>query len=381
MKAEKEGKMRAKAPNKALNAKPKKELPKAFYDLRDIIFHLVNLPDDEPENLEYEIEISQYKDKLGLQDGKNAYTKIRRLGKQALESSPVLDMYFKDGGWSSFHVFQEINWQPNKSGIMTVLLTKRFKEVLINEKNGMTFYNISETLPMKSKYSKIMYPRLIGRMNQKKIEFKASGSLQGEYFNFYETVENFREVVGMPENYRIDKIKEVCKKIIKDIEECTGYKAEVYYNLAHINGATKHKTTHIAWKLKKKSGDIIDSDFEVISDHEKEIPGQISIDDLQMIAQVKEITESKLDDNSILSIVNNAKRHARELALVTDICKRCMETPGIKNLGGAINAAVTRGGFSPNVETEKNKAADTQFNNFHQRDYDYADLEKKLRNK
>ena len=370
---------KAKAPNKTLEARFNGRMTKGFTDLRDIVLSVVNQPDDVPENLHYDIYISDYKDKFGLKFDDNVYKKIRNEVTRQMRDDSLLSGFDEDGDPMVFFPFQRISWKAN--GLMHVVLGEDFKKILVG-KGAKTFYSIGDTLQMKSKYSKIMYPRLLEHINQQKIEFKARGSLNGQYYTFYEPIEQFRSICGVPKSYKISHIKDLCETIIAEIEENTDYKAKVFYNSARTPDAKKPVVTHIAWNIAKKPMDeehVIDADPEsyevetVIPDNQ--IQGQMDWGKAMTAQEIMTITG--LSDKSVQTIMAQADKRGMDSSTLLGICKESMSKPGIDNLAGYIVEAIKRGGFdTPQGTQERTK---TRFENFKQRTYDYGVLEEILR--
>lgn len=370
-KTEKEKAPKAKAPNQTLEARFNGKLTKGFTDLRDIVLSVVNQPDDDPKNLHYDIWLTDYKEKFGMKFDNNVYKKIQAEVTRQMRYDTLLSGFDEDGDPMIFFPFQRISWKGN--GLIHVVLGEDFKRILVEKGNPMTYYSIAYTLPMKSKYSKVMFPRLFEHIRQNPMEFKSRGDLKGKWFTYYEPVDQFREICGIPESYQTVHLKKVCETILADIEEFTDYKAEVFFNTSQIPTSRKPAITHIAWNLKRKDGDIIDSVATRVPEP-NEIPNQIKMEYYALMEEIRSITKNRLDDSSMMAIINNADRHEISNGRLKGICAFAIEKPNVDDLGAYINGIINNGGL-PKV------AAGSKFNDFEQRNYDFSELEKQLLNK
>lgn len=359
-KTEKAKAPKAKAPRGTLEATFNGKLTKGFTDLRDIVLSVVNRPDDDPKNLHYDIYLTDYKDKFGMKFDRNVYQKIQAEVTRQMRYDTLLSGFDEDGDPMIFFPFQRISWKGN--GLIHVVLGEDFKRLLVEKKDPMTYYSIAYTLPMKSKYSKIMFPRLMEHIRRNRIEFKSRGDLRGQFFTYFEPVEQFREVCGIPQSYKVSHVKDTCKTIVEDIEENTDYMAEVFYNTAQVPTSKKPVITHIAWNLTRKSGEVIDgADYEV-QPEEEQVPDQISLEDYPLQDEIRKITGA--DEKSAMSIISNARRKGLENSRILEICREVMKKPNIDNPAAYINWVINGGRLS-----DQGTEAKTKFNGFNQRTY------------
>ena len=360
---------KAKAPRGTLEATFNGKLTKGFTDLRDIVLSVVNKPDDDPKNLHYDIFLTDYKDKFGMKFDRNVYQKIQAEVTRQMRYDTLLNGFDEDGDPMIFFPFQRISWKGN--GLIHVVLGEDFKRLLVEKKDPMTYYSIAYTLPMKSKYSKIMFPRLMEHIRRNRLEFKSRGDLQGQFFTYFEPVEQFRKVCGIPVSYKVSHIKDTCRVIVEDIEENTDYTVEVFYNTAQVPTSKKPVVTHICWNLKRKNGEVIEgADYEVIPEP-GQVPDQISLEDYPTQKRIQEIVQ--VDEKSAMSIITNGKRKGLESSRIIEICKEVAKKNNVENPAAYVNWVIN-GGQSSNSD-----AASTRFNNFDQRSYDYDEIKKKLR--
>lgn len=379
-KTEKEKAPKAKAPDKTLEARFNGKLTKGFTDLRDIVLSVVNRPDDDPENLDYDIYLPDYKDKFGMKFDRHVYQKIQSEVRRQMKYDTLLTTISERGNEVDFFPFQEVEWCGN--GMIHVVLGRRFKKILSEKGNPYTVYSIAYTLPMKSKYSKVMFPRLMEHQWQSRMRFNCRGDQKDNSFTYFETLEQFREICGIPKSYQVVHIKNVCNTIIEDIAEYTDYTAEVFFNSAQVPGSTSKKpmVTHICWNLKRKSDqEIIDGvEYELVFDDDQ-LPGQINIEDYALRDEIQKIIGA--DENSIMAIINNARRKGVEQSRVLQICRDVMKKPNVENPAAYVNWRINGGQLS-----DQGGAVNTRFNDFEQRDYSSGeeehtmnDIMKKLR--
>lgn len=361
-KTEKEKAPRAKAPDKTLEARFNGKLTKGFTDLRDIVLSVVNRPDDDPENLDYDIFLPDYKEKFGMKFDRNVYQKIQSEVRRQMKYDTLLTTISERGNEVDFFPFQEIEWCGN--GMIHVVLGRRFKKILAEKGNPYTIYSIAYTLPMKSKYSKVMFPRLMEHLWQSRMRFNYRGDQRDNSFTYFETINQFREICGIPESYNTAKVKQVCATIVNDIADYTDYTAEVFFNSAQVPGSTSKKpmVTHVCWNLIRKSGEVIDgADYEVQPEQDQ-IPDQISLDDYPVQDEIRKITGA--DEKSAMSIISNARRKGIENSRILEICREVMKKPNVENPAAYINWVINGGRLS-----DQGTEAKTKFNGFNQRTY------------
>lgn len=360
-KTDKEKAPRAKAPDKTLEAKFNGKLTKGFTDLRDIVLSVVNRPDDDPDNLDYDIYLPDYKDKFGMKFDRNVYQKIQSEVRRQMKYDTLLTTISERGNEVDFFPFQEVEWCGN--GNVHVVLGRRFKKILTEKGNPYTIYSIAYTLPMKSKYSKVMFPRLMEHMwHGQRIRFNYRGDQKDNSFTYFETIEQFREICGIPKSYQVVHIKNVCKTIIEDIEECSDYTAEVFFNSAQVPGSTSKKpmVTHVCWNMKRKDGDVIDGvEYEVQPDQDQ-VPDQISLEDYPLQSEIQKIL--KCDDKSAMSVISNGKRKGMDSSQILYICREVMKKPNVENPAAYVNGVI-------NNKWSLSGSAGGNFSKFQQRDY------------
>lgn len=204
-----------------------------------------------------------------------------------------LSVQLVDGRSADFVVFQRADY-ISKEGKIIVKVGEDFKAALVEFKhqNGKKVYLDSvSVIQMDSKYTKKYYPILLERIHRNEKDrmiFAAAGSLKNQEFDRIEPLDRFRELLCIPESYKIDHIKDICNTIEQEINAFTTYKAKAYYNI--VPGGRYGKVTHICWimeednKASEKGTDATDSDDD--------IPGQITI--MDEVSAVKTKTESRI---------------------------------------------------------------------------------------
>lgn len=233
-------------------------MSRSFLDLLDVSLNQVVLNGDDPERLDYKFSIEDYADKFGLAFNKNAFKKLRLASKDALKKDNLLSIRMEDSREMDFVVFQSILYNPEENSI-TVKFGEEFKRLLcemLKMRGLKILYSLPDTLQMDSEYTKKMYPILLERVHKTaddRMIFSAKGTLKGEAFDRIDVFDNFKELLKIPSSYKTSNIKDMCNCIVQEIQRCTPYTAEVFYNEAAI-GRGRPKVTHICWRIEPKEG-------------------------------------------------------------------------------------------------------------------------------
>lgn len=363
-------------PNSIAESKDKK-MSKAYLDILHIVLHqIANNDDEDPNNLDYDFNVSEYRKKYELSN--DTYRKMKRQVRYTMKNDSLMSIRLKDGSISDFFPFQEVIYNEGK-GSIHIVLSRRFKfiiEELLKEKGRKVYYALPDTLQMKSAYAKKMYPILLEYFGKPMI-FTGSGSLNGKSFDRIDTIENFKEMLSMPKSYVIKNIKDTCHTIVSEIEEYTPYVVNVFFNQISGRGRYGGKTTHVCWTISKKKTN--------------SIPGQIEFEDTtgfdEIVMDMQETT-SHSDIDYVVDLIDsynlgigskstiNIAKKAYELNRNEKYIREAIEiakSQKCNNLGGKIMKFIIDG-YADSVKREKK----TGFYNFESRKYDYDDLEKKL---
>lgn len=381
---------RAKQPNDIVNVNLHPTVTKTFLDILDMVSAAVNQEDDDPDQLVYSLSLNSVKEFKTYNSDKNFFAKIRNEGSKDILHCPYnfFEVDTDEGEHIESVYISGFRWKDDDiKNNVDVVLALDYKN-LLNATKGMTYFNPIETIAMSSKYARSMYLRLLKQINMSKMKFSAKGSLRGKQFTYYEPIEQFREKLGIPATYKFSNIKKACDIIVKEIGINTGYNAEVFYNLAKLPACNRPKVTHIAWLMEKKQIEIVEPEDYRVEEPGKD-PEQLDVMEMLLSADIMKIT--KLDNISAMSIAHNATLHAVPKDKVIATCSYAMNQT-VDNLGGYINALISRGGFSPDMandpqserkQRKKGNPARTKFNSFDQREYSsdqLKDLENKLFN-
>lgn len=90
------------------------------------------------------------------------------------------------------------------------------------------------------------------------MSFKAEGSLKGQSFTTIISIDSLREKLNLPKSYTVSDIRNLCDKVVSDVNAYTRYKLSVESNYAHSKDFSK-KITHICFLAKEGSTETDDS--------------------------------------------------------------------------------------------------------------------------
>lgn len=332
-------------------------------DLLDITIHsIIKKPYDDPEQLEYYITASDYTEKFGFNETRNAYRKLKELTYDVMYKQKVVAIYI-DGHIDQFFIFQEAEYYQDEM-MVRVMFSQRFKKLLVDEfkrKGKKIYYELPQTLRMKSEYSKRFYPILLERTHKTindRMTFSAKGTLKGKKYDRIDRIENFREQLHIPSSYKVSRLKDICQRIVDDVNNLTPYMVSVEYNELAI-GRGRPATTHICWKIEKK---------KISKKTEYDIDGYKKI--IKSIFMKRGID---ISDKEVIGIANDAIKNG---VGIEDISERINYAIDRKNNVDSV-VAYARGlmrKYTPPKATKKH----LDFNDFDQRDFDYDALEREL---
>lgn len=222
---------------------------KDFLDLLHITLSVMAERNDcDPNILDYTFSVTDYKDCLGLTNSKDAYHKIKDMTMSALADCALA--YPTDKGFIAYNAFQAVEYNDQK-GQVCISLSQHFKKNLLElmaEKGKKVYFELSDTLSMKSMYSKKVYPVLL-EFKDKTITFNGKGDQQGKSFTRIFSLDEFRTLTNLPESYGVDRLRSVCQGIKNDIDSCTKYSCSFTLNLAKEGRGRYGKLTHICFNL------------------------------------------------------------------------------------------------------------------------------------
>ena len=355
-------------PNSIAEAKGRK-MSKAFLDTLYITLNLVASEENvHPDNLDYEFCVTDYKEKFGLQFDKNVYKKLRKAIRDTMRNDSLLTIINEQGNEVDFFPFQEIEYDANELKIH-IVLGRRFKKIitdLLESKGKKVYFSLTDTLRMKSEYTKKMYPILLEYIG-KPMTFTGSGSLQGKRFDRIDTIENFKELLCIPKSYVIKNIKDTCTMIQAEIEAYTPYRVEVYYNQIAGRGRYGGKTTHICWTIRQKEK-VKEVKEDIKTEKQKKIPVELPpTEDESWLMGL-----TNLDRISCSIILRTAEEYGRTKEYITEACEVATNS-NANDLGKLLTSFMKKGYSKP----KKNNASNN-FHNFSQREYDYDELERRL---
>lgn len=203
-------------------------------DVFDMLLSYVNKDDDDPNNLLYTLVIDDFKDKFNLRYAENAYRKVRD-GVAKLKGKTI-DIWSDDGErFDSFVLFQSIHWNDKKGSII-VKVGEDIKKILNAQKQSITYYEVRYTLPMSSRYSKLLY-----------VMFKEWLKTGVRYDN----VSMLRDKLHVPSSYSYGMFKKrVLETAVKEINSTTDIVVSYIEKRQKVRGG--QKVTELAFQINKK---------------------------------------------------------------------------------------------------------------------------------
>lgn len=224
---------------------------KAFLDTFHAALAQVAQSDDIPELLEYEWDAKQYKNMYGLKYTDNIYKKMANDADNCFKNDTIFIGDYKKG--EEIHVFSRVHYD-GQAGKISIRFSNEFKTLLvqsIEQKGKKVYFSLPDTLRMGSMYSKRMYPILLEYIGHP-IVFTGEGSLKGQKFDRIDSIQNFRDILSLPDSYNIARIKTICKTIVDEVQEFTPYEASVSYNALARGQGRYPSVTHVCWNIHKK---------------------------------------------------------------------------------------------------------------------------------
>lgn len=315
---------------------------KAFFDVFDMILSKARLEkNEELGNLEYTFKLSEYVPMFDLEHERNSYRKMFSYFKKAFDENPQFQVK-KDGKIRLFRVLRYVDFYDksnlSEDRVLKVTVDEEFKEIYKEyrlQKGEKIIYELPDTLRMSSAYSKKMYPLLLERIHQvdgDRMKFSGEGTLHGEEFDRIDSLENLKSLLSFPDSYAPGNIKVMCGVIIDEIESCTPYHAECYFNRAK-KGVGAPALTHVCWKIEKKPAEKAENTpsveaVKIVPDEqnpaeirpdrdeiEKWFEGLNGKEGLNMTVVVESVLKNKRDEE----FVRGACKEANRLHTINDI--------------------------------------------------------------
>lgn len=312
-------------------------------DTLDLILALVNRDDDDPDKLEYELNVEECAARYKLKYGYNAVRKVKANIVDA-KSFRVIELYNEDKSYTKMAMYQKVTISADGKVIL-IKLGEDFKKMLVSMKNdgmgSITYYDIKYTLAMHSQYSKRLYPMLI--------QFKKTGAR-------YDSVDELRMKLGVPESYNWNKFQlYVLDKAVEEINVLSNITVSYETKKQAVRGG--EKITGLTWHIEPKIT------LKVVPDPSLEA----------MAETIKKLVANKyeLPDENAMQIAKDANKYGLDKVAVTRRVQLVLLNQNIKNPVGYLRFAMTPE-FMESVK-EKNS-----FNNYSQRDYDWDAFEKEL---
>lgn len=203
-------------------------------DVFDMLLSYINKDDDDPDNLIYMLVIDDFKNKFGLKYAENVYKKVKD-GVAKLKGKTI-DIWSDDGKkFDSFVLFQSIHWNDKKGRIL-VKVGEDIKKLLVAQKQSITYYEVRYTLPMNSRYSKLLYVMFK--------EWLKTGVR-------YDEVLVLRDKLQVPVSYTYGMFKKrVLELALKEINKTTDISVSYEERKKNVRGG--QKVTGLVFKIKKK---------------------------------------------------------------------------------------------------------------------------------
>jgi len=206
-------------------------------DTLDMVLCQICKNEDASDQLTYEINMDEYKDKFGYTYSYNVYKKLK---KNFVDTgAKTIQIWRGKNNFISFVLFQSVECDFENKKII-VKLSEEFKKELVKLKDsrdgGNTYYSIADTLMFKSQYTKRLYTMLL--------EWEKSGKR-------FDVFSELCDKLCIPKSYNNTMIKKrVFDAAVKEINELTDYKVSyIIKTEEHCGGA---KATSIEWVIKKK---------------------------------------------------------------------------------------------------------------------------------
>lgn len=319
------------------------------YDLsleeQKIILTLASMvqPTDE-EFKPYKFRINDFMELLGV-DTKTKYTEIPKITKELMKK--VFEIHEGDTliqtAWLSSATYKK------GSGIVELEFSPKLKPYMLHLKEKFTQYKLANILSMKSKYSPRMYEFL------KCNEFKNQNYMEIE-------VDELRKLLKVENIYTLyaDFKRKIILKTQKELKKIS----DISFEFEELK--TGRKVTAIKFHIKSKNKQNTKSIAEAPKQTKKE--NEELIQNISFVLKSWELTHQEV--KKILEVANwDIEVINDKYQLVSDYAAKNTVENYFKIMIKAIKE---------DWKPSNNQGSKDSFNDYEQREYDYAELEKKL---
>ena len=308
-------------------------------DILHICLFLLTLdnPGDE-KNLIYEFSPDDFSELVGLKYRKDGFSKLKNdsilfFSKGINLSFPTID---ENGNAQIIWLFEYVKFKDADRTI-EVKYTEEGKKFLVDElkqRGRKIYFLLTDTLSMKSGYSKKLYPILLENIHRNTIKPNLPGGTvdRNEEFSSIFRLEDFQKMMQFPPGYyRVSSLKRICDNISEEITSHTPYDCTVTYN--HKKYARGQKLTHVCWLLKPKN-------IPAKNDNSSNINSGSSSQDEEHLKWWMDLTH--LDRYSAVINLQQAKKYRRDKAFLEKAYEKCLED-GADDLGRLLTYLIKNG--------------------------------------
>lgn len=332
-------------------------------DIMDIAFGMI---DDQVDKKEYSIRVADVKEYYNIEDKSHAY----RFLKQAVESLEGKGFKLKkDEDTSIFYPwFSKITYvraKDEENSHIDFKMDDDLKRMIVESRRG-AYYSIRYAINLSNKYAKRLYYLFQDRKNWN----LKNPDLETGVFTI--AIEELLRMLDCPKSYKYTDFK---RYVIKPSMEQINGSTDIYFEYEENRGKLKSGqkgvlslTFHVT-QLNPNSKVVADASFyEITSQH-------------------VEIRKRGYQDAEVRDILSMAKKHGRDDHFIQEALDIVEHTKCDSRVGLA--CYFMKNGYnklSSGCQNEKDsmhKTAEpvTAYKGFHQREYDYDELEKNLLNR
>ena len=328
-----------------------------------------------PENKSYKIAPTDFLKLAKYENPKSLYRTFQKGTKKLQDRHLIFDELGPDGKddivvpW--FNVLRYHNGNDENPAFIEFVPSDFFKDLALCSQLVYGAYGALEvTTQLRGKYTIAMYWYLENRKN-----YRAYPSATPGVFSL--SLEEMKHQFSIPESYRrVDierRVLEPAKESINSVPEC---------DFTFEYSVSKDAGSVVGYTFKVTNKNYIDTTaYEIleIEDNEKEP----MVEELRMLAN---ITKLDFTDDELIRISKAAKRNNKDSTDMMQILpafKQRMEKAGLEPIEDKVGYLCRMIEQGVSLSSKQSKASNNKngFNNFEQRDYDMAELEKKLLNR
>lgn len=310
------------------------------------------------------------KDVMGLVNysDKSYVYKLLKDATESISSKPLLFEITLDNGkkqiisipWHEILTYSDKNTNDEASFI-SFTPSRFFKMLLISATvTHGAFYRIGVSSMIQSKYVRNLYYILQSRKTYK----VHPGAKMGE---FRISLEDFQILVGYPENYRPTDVRrnilEAGKEEINSLESC-----DFTFNYEMIktaSGTERKRFTHIDFVISDKAKVL------KIEQKEENNTADSSLEVIKSMLMAVEMTESERK-----TVISKYQKNGRDITFLTQAIAKVLGSKSVRSKA-AVLCHIMENGLTATIQ---NDTEQSNYNNFEQHQYDFAELEKKLTN-